>query len=903
MRSSIERSALVVFLTVIGLLAAMGRPAFAAGLVSPADAAEARVALAERLESLADKSLRTAGMSEAGFRETAGLLDAAQRVNPQDPRYPRLLASADLQLQDVDGQIAAWIAYRKIVPDDREAQQELIDLYASRMQTADAKLAYLRGLIDKTQIADEVRAHIAAECVPLLLDRSKDEAIEMVARAKKLYALPEVLRLEYELVGKDASPLEQVKGLLALIKANPAQPQRAAELARLLATKGLAEASLQWYAISIGLDNRMASSPSHGLAIEYVAELYIAGESQAAGSVVSRLLQVQPDDADLWFMKLTLERAGNEQVALSQSLGLAKDGFVRRLATVNAQILGNPTTQPAIVEAPNPAAAVAALSAQDQSENRSAFIWTLNNLAWFEIYYDQQPEAATPWINALKSIAPADDVNLTRLKGWQALIAGQTDDARAILSKISDRDPLAALGIIRIDTAARQDAGSSPDLAALKARVLSQNLTGLVAAVLREGIVEINAAGHPGATQPSTAPASASAPTTEPTAAVATAPTTEPDAALATAPTTAPGTEPSAEVTTAPTTGPTTRDADSAAILSELDKFPKGWLDVIDQASHFYSLRGEPVRTLIRYGDPLYARVTLKNNGNYDLFIGNEGLIQPHLMFDAQLHGIVTEPFPGVDYDRIANNTVLRPNATITQVVRFDRGDFGDAMRQSPNGSIIVTGSVITNPLPVSGAVSVGPGGSGMQFTKNYVRMPMDLRSATTQKKVDDELADGSPMEKLRALDLLAASITALEKEMDQSVRVSAGNFIQRVAKSRGDSVPQISLWAQYLMASLPGVEGQITTIHEMIASKDWQTRMLGLAALREQHGQVQQQEAAAIAESDPDPTVKQFAMAILEALNHPATQPTSKPSADTTAPSGLATEPAGPALPPTDTK
>ncbi len=894
MRSLIERSALVCLMSLIGLLTAAAGPAVPPA--SPADLAEARVALAERLELLGDNSLRLGGMTEAAFHETVGLIAAAQQTDPQDPRYPRLLASAELQLQDVNGQIAAWLAYRKIVPDDRVAQQELIDLYASRMQTADAKIAYLQGLLDKTQIPDEVRAHIAAECVPLLLDRSKEEAIAMVARAKKLYALPEVLRWEYELVDKDASLVEQVKGLLALLKANPAQPRRAAELARLLASKGLAEPSLQWYAISIGLDNRTATAPSHALAIEYISELYIAGESQAAETVVSRLLQVQGDDPDLWFIKLTLERGANEQVALSQSLGLAKDAFTHRLAVINAQILGNPTTQPAIVDAPNPAAALASLSAQDQPDNRTAFVWALSNLAWFEIYFDQQPDAATPWIDALKSIVKADDVTLQRLKGWQALISGQNSNARSILVPLADRDSLSALGIIRIDSGDK-GAANSPDLAALKARVLSQNLTGLVAAVLREGIKEINAAGHLPATQPATTEASAPAPATPPDAAT-TAPTTSPDVAA----TAAPATSPDAASSAASTTAPIVRDAESATILAELEKFPKGWLDVIDQASHFYSLKGEPVRTLIHYGDPLYARVTLKNLNNYDLFIGPEGLIQPHLWFNAELSGIITEQYPGVDYDRIANDTVLRPNGTMTQIIRFDRGDLADAMRQSANGSIIVSGSVITNPISTSGKVSIGPGGAGIQFTKNYVRTPSDLRSTTTQKKVDDALAGGSPIEKFRALDLLAYNVSLLHKEMDQSVRASAGDSIAKIGKARDDTIPEISLWAQYLMASLPGVENQINTIHEMIASSQWQTRLLGLAALRAQHAEVQQQEASAIAQADPDPTVKEFAVALLDALNHPATQPTTKPSPGTPA-SGPAAEPAGPALPPPDGK
>ena len=666
MRIVLDRRSAAISAMLVALLLAAASPA-EADAPTPADLAEARAGLAEHIAELAENTLRLGALTEPAFRESAALLEAAGRVNPSEPRFPRLLVSAENQLQSVDGQIAAWTAYRRLMPDDRDAQQQLIDLYVTKMETADAKLRYLRSLIDKNTIPDEVRAHIAAECIPLLMDRSKDEAIAMAAVAKKLYPLPEVLNWEYELVGKTASVPQRVRSLLGIIKANPAQPKRVAELAHLLAANDLATAALEWYAIAINLDNRGAQVPSHSLAVDYVAELSIANETQAAESVVGRLLQVAPDDPDFWFLRLTLLRGAGEQVALSQTLGLAKDSFVRRVAIVNDQILGKARSRDHRARhcgSTDPSAAIASLKAQDRPELHDAFVFALDNLAWFEVYYDQQSDAAAPWITALKALLPPDDFTLNRLQGWQNLVAGNTKAAKDALQPHADTDPLSALGLIRLSWPDRQNPPPA-DAAQLKAKLLADYRTGVIGAVLREGLSDSSSAAakppastEPAATQPATAPA-ALAPLAVP---LETASGKNAQIAVAA---TAPSTQPAAD-----------------PISAELEKFPRDLLGILDQPSRFYSLRAEPLHTSIHFSDPLFARVTIKNIGNYDIFVGSDGLLQPHLWFNAQVKGIVTQSFPGVVYDRIANVTVLRPKATTTQVIRLDQGELGEALLQ-----------------------------------------------------------------------------------------------------------------------------------------------------------------------------------------------------------------------------
>ena len=101
---------------------------------------------------------------------------------------------------------------------------------------------------------------------------------------------------------------------------------------------------------------------------------------------------------------------------------------------------------------------------------------------------------------------------------------------------------------------------------------------------------------------------------------------------------------------------------------------------------------------------------------------------------------------------------------------------------------------MLTNPITLSGGIAIGPGGFPAQFTRNFVRPPTDLRSPNSRKKLDEELANGDPQGKMRDLELLAAYVRTLGKEMDQAARASANDYLAGIAKARNDTVPEVAL-------------------------------------------------------------------------------------------------------------
>jgi len=112
-------SGLIVMVAVCGARAADAPP--------PSDAAPG---LAWRLDAISSAQLGP-DQPDAAWKRSAALLEAAGRLSPAEPRFPRLGAMARLHLDDVDGAITAVRAYRQIVPADKRAQAQLIDLYTS----------------------------------------------------------------------------------------------------------------------------------------------------------------------------------------------------------------------------------------------------------------------------------------------------------------------------------------------------------------------------------------------------------------------------------------------------------------------------------------------------------------------------------------------------------------------------------------------------------------------------------------------------------------------------------------------------------------------------------------------------------------------------------------------------
>lgn len=859
-------AAVVIF----GLLLPLGGRALAAPQATdtpsePQKPTPGQVALAERLAEMGQNVLRAPTITEASWMQSAALLQAACRLNPDEPRFPRLLADALLQLHDIDGAIDALNGYRDILrrkklPDSPAVQARVIDLYLSRMETADRKLKYLQRISDDQRLAPEVRSHALTRTAETYLERSQsDKALEAIGQALELNSVNmAALRLNAQVRYASSSPAERTTLMLALLRGNPAQASVVIDLARELAAAGLSADSLYWYGLGLQLTTASQMPPSSDMVVGYVSELLLANERASAADLARQWLQSSPDDIDVRFLQMAIEKNALRQENYASARLAAHNALTNVLATLRKEAGDQTaTTQPIDSAQPappgDPKADLELIRKSDDPRLLERYVTALADLAWLELYFNDSAQAADPLIAGIASVLTDESPTVARLQGWSFLRSGKLDEARVKLSAVADRDPLSRLGLVNV--ARKQKAADATE----QARQLRQDFaSGLVGVFVWDSLQDMGIR-------------------------------VEPD----------------------------------PAVEAELAKFPRDWMDILERPDLVYLIRGEPLSVSHAFGQPMLARVAVQNVSSYPISVGSDGALRADLWIDANLRGIAAQNIQGIAYDRLADPIVLKPGQTVEQIVRVDQGDFARMLNTNPTVSIQAFITVMTNPTTSAKGMVPGPGGQLLQLPRIVERKGTPITQDYGKAQTYQALSNGTPAEKLSATDLLGVIVRLIQAGQanqangDQGAAAAPANpagagdqgegavdndrlsieFIEKIRQAANDSDENVQAWASYVLASVSDPEVSIPLVRNMMApSSPWQKRLLSIPAMGRLPMDEQKDAVTRLAEQDPEPIVRRFASAAVKRLGagaNGASENTAAPVAPTTLPAIDAPPPA----------
>lgn len=815
MRTSANRKIRLALAAMLGagLLGGAAPVAWAAPALSATDSLEieAKAALAQRCSQMAHDVLRSTPFADPMWRQAIALHRASTRLAPNERRFWRLLVEAETHAGTTPDAIAALSPYLKLEPDDEWAWGQLLQLYTSRLEGADRKLEYLRSLIGNAKVPQDVRAHMATLAARLSMERSEKEAEAFVEQALQLNPMnPTALRMKYDLVARDAAPPQRLAALLALLRASPAQPWAIQEAARMFADAGIADTALDWYGRAFAVANQPGASDAdhlHDLVIEYASQLFMAGKSQPAAKLAQDWLQISPDDPDTWFLRLLMERGSGDEGAWAKTLQAAEQALSNRWSTLATQAGQIAATQPAANDAAandsDPAVVVRKVKATNNPGLIRAASLTATDLAWFHLYFSEQPAAAQRWIDVQRALMTQDATTINRLVGWSALLEKKPDEAKKLLTPLADVDPLAALGLARLE--------GKPIGA-----VFSSHRTGLLGLLLWQA--------------------------------------SKGEAAQ-----------------------PTTRPADAAALQTELARFPRNWLDILNEsdAKRFYQLKIDPIRVATPYGEPMLVRVSLQNIGETELTLGDDGAVRRDLWFDASVLGPDRQMFVGAAFDRIAGPMRLKPGQAVGQIVRIDEGELDQLLSSNPTPPVQVDVTVTTNPTSNDRGVGPGPGGRRAGVPKRFARIGFNITAEGVRKKALDEAAIGLPASKMRYLDLLSAyAVAAQQPQARPEAQEVATAFSQQLAKRRPDDSPAVEAWAGYTAAMIAQPDPKVEIVRQMAQNSNWETRLMAMIVADTLPFEARKEIASQLADRDADPLVKMYAQGSLDLLNNPKTVP-----------------------------
>jgi tetratricopeptide (TPR) repeat protein len=800
---------------IAGVVAVMGfMSSWAAGQAARAPSDGDRsgdVALAARLSELSRQTLQSRYMVEPIWHQAAALLEAAMELDPAEERYPKLLAEARLQLRDRDGALAAWNAYRRVNHGDHVAQIQVIDLHLGRMETLDGRLNYLMALLDQTGVPSEVRSHAAVQAVRVLLERGQtDQARSVLGQALRLNPSNiDALRLRYQFVLQNGTKYERVTALLALMRANPAQPEVAGQLAKEVAGVGLVQQSLGWFQLSVQLSQVLGRPVGADVAREFAAQLFIAEQAQPAEEILGQLLEVDPGDVEAWLIRLALHRRYSTAEGFEAARRQASNALMNRLIAVQeAAGVEAPTTRPVdgppAEEAPNLSAVLEV--AQEDPDLLEALVSAVTDLAWFHVYYNERPEMGRRLVQQLEGVLDERSVTRLRLLGWADLREERVDRARERLSEVAEVDPLSQMGVLRIEAREAQDRESRQRAESRGRALFAQHPSGLMGAMLWDGLRDLRVG--------------------------------------------------------------FVETPQSEAVREELEQFPREWLRVLERPQEFYSIRVDPLKVSHGFGEPMIARVTITNLSSHDLTLGAHGVVRPDLWFDARLRGLAgqavpqeAQVLPGTAFDRLTGRVVLRPRQNMSQLVRVDQGRLTEVLSRLPMLPIQVNMSVMTNPQTIEDRIGVAPGGYQVQFTRLLERQGIDLARPESRQQVYQTIAEGAAVEKIRKLELLTATIRVLvdQEQPPEEAQAIAREMAAVIRRATTDRNPAVSAWANYQMAFLMDDDQRVEVVRSMAQDDDWRRRMVAATMARFTPMEVQRELTSRLSE-DERPVVREYA-------------------------------------------
>ena len=844
--------------------------------------------------------------SLAAWRLAVTLLEAAGRLDPTDTRFPLMRADALFQIAQPDAAAEALNDYLKLQPDDQVARLRLIEHYASKMQADDAKLTYFNSLLDRPTVSNEVKSRVATWAAQLLLQRSYAQSAAMLSRAIQLDELNiYARRLEYQFVLANGGSEARVQSLLAQLRCNPSQPSILMYIGRELASAGLSREANIWYGRSLNIALQTATPVEPRFLIDYASLLFMEGFPKQADQLLGLLLQLDPRNTEAVFMRLTVRRAIGQVVAFEANLDEAKPLFVGRivaLATELAKREAGASTQPSDASEPPPAGSttrpnidfssgfssggndsrvpsitrpqgggqppptatlkpgdrilpdtVARLLKPDADPYlKSEFLEAVEQMAWFEIFFNKDQESATYWVEeALAKLVPANDSRLIRLQGWLAKMRGEDALAMKTLWPIRKTDAMAAMAVADLlykgNWGAAQPAGAAtkptsrpvdydPDL--LVQRLLDEHPSGVMAAMLAE---------HYNGRK------------------------------------IFPRARPWAE-----------------SLRKQVDAFPQDLIDIVIRPDKFYYPSGEPVKTPSRIGEPILAKMYLKNASAYDLPIGPEGVIKPDVWIGCRVTLAKEMVFPYAGSARLSGPLVLRANQIISQVVRVDQGPVSEALRERPSASVDVNVTLTTNPQIGPDQMPVpGPAGVRREFSRSLIRAGAPVGTEEQRRKLFASVSEGLPSEKMWAIDALAALIDASRGiDIDPVHAAMAPDFIEQLRRAQTDRVPQVAGWATVtgVRAVADDPQTRLKMVQSLASSPVWEQRLLAIVA----GNYLTQADRIRVAKSlseDPNDLVRRAAVADAELA---AFLPVSEPTAATSRPAPAPSAVGGPLIPST---
>ena len=726
----------------------------------------------------------------------------ALRYDRTDPRYLLQAAEAMTRSKNYDGALEAWQTFRALHPDDQAAQVEIIRLRITQLPTLDDRLKYVQQLAAEAGLADEVRSVAYTAAGAMLLEKQADaklvhEALDQAIRLNPLNL--DALTLQYRLLPADAPPVQRAELLLKRLRSNPTQAEIMVELAELYANHGAAREAAVWYSHAGQVLSKMGASLPHDVAVAQASELLLSDQAQQAQKITEQVLTADNGHYPALLLRMLMEKQAGQMDSYRRFRAQARNALINRLSAVRRALGDQGATTRPVTDS----------------------VWDLPDLS-------KDPELLATSENA--EAKQAYGQVLADLAWFEGHFNESKESAlrlsAQLIGSIGEDDPVAVRmagwrflwankpeeAKIKLTAMAEQDVLAALGLVELHVaaqqtqaaaeaaqKLLDRHRAGLVAVLLQELLRDYGARWTPGEAAP-----------------------------------------------------------DLRRLLAG---FPHDLLRILSSPEKFFMLHAEPVKTAVRFGEPMLVLVMIRNVSEYDLTVGHNGVLRPDLWLDGNIVGVVKVPLVGIAVERMTGPLVLPPQQKLTIVARMDLGSLGQALSDNPTPSVQVKVTVRTNPIISGGSPISGPAGISQVMVKLLERRG-HRQNDEGFAAIESAITGGETEEKLRNIDLMAAYIDLYNKVETPGGTARASALAKVLARAAKDRDQRVRCWSVFMLTLRAELDDQPAMLQAMLRDANPLMRLMGMVAVQGLRHKGSLPQVKELAQSDPDPAVKRFAAA-----------------------------------------
>jgi tetratricopeptide (TPR) repeat protein len=309
-------------------------------------------------------------------------------------------------------------------------------------------------------------------------------------------------------------------------------------------------------------------------------------------------------------------------------------------------------------------------------------------------------------------------------------------------------------------------------------------------------------------------------------------------------------------------------EPDRQPIKDVLDRFDRRSLDFFRQPNAYLSLDMTTPTPTIDPGLPWHVNIKLKNIGPFTVTLGRELMAQPRVLVSAHVVGDQSRQFKHYLSLSMNRRQALLPGEVIEIDTTVDVGPIQEMMFVTPQVSHEVTFSLLLDPVRSNkdwthrlGGFSVKP----LRITRRNL--------GVTPARVDEFIGEAQSQttaRRLLAVKLLAGLLAEHERLADGRLAypaqpVDAGRIKHALIERLNDPAPMVRAAVLDALRFVTLDGPTLGKVAPLLSDSHWLPRMLAVFSLTQTQGESFSRVVDKLADSDPDPLVKQLAAAFRE--------------------------------------